>query len=76
MRWTVLPRPGAKIAHSVSDSCRENGWEIGELFVERGRLDDVFRSLTKGDVDTPATLQPKPPRSATSGAPDRSEVQA
>jgi ABC-2 type transport system ATP-binding protein len=56
--WTVLPRDGARIAHDVSDACRGKGWEIGELFVERGRLDDVFRSLTKGDIDVPATLQP------------------
>jgi ABC-2 type transport system ATP-binding protein len=76
VRWVVMPRPGAKPVAKVSDLCRQKGWEIGELHVERGRLDDVFRSLTKGDVDVPATLQPTRPASVAAESLEKEEVQA
>ena len=70
--WRVVPANGASIGHAVSETCRKNGWEIAELTVERGRLDDVFRSVTRGDVDVPAELQPTPPTSPTA-SPNRTE---
>ena len=31
---------------AVADAARSGGWEILEMYVERGRLDDVFREIT------------------------------
>ncbi len=47
---TVLAAPGAVIFPQVNDLARSRGWALKELDVERGRLDEVFRSLTRGDV--------------------------
>ncbi|MBF7729683.1 ABC transporter ATP-binding protein [Pseudomonas sp. N040] len=47
---TVLARPGAVIFPQVNELVRVRGWAIKELDVERGRLDEVFRSLTRGEV--------------------------
>ncbi|WP_439861258.1 ABC transporter ATP-binding protein [Pseudomonas sp. MBLB4136] len=47
---SVLARPGAVIFPQVSGLIAERGWKIKELNVERGRLDEVFRSLTRGEV--------------------------
>jgi ABC-2 type transport system ATP-binding protein len=42
----VFPRDGRSIVASVADLARARGWEVTELRVERGRLDDVFRDIT------------------------------
>lgn len=47
---TLLARPGAVIFPQVNELVRARGWTIKELDVERGRLDEVFRSLTRGEV--------------------------
>ena len=39
-------KSGAPIAVAVAGALRERGLAIDELFVERGRLDDVFRQIT------------------------------
>ena len=39
---------GAVIFPQVSGLVAERGWRIRELDVERGRLDEVFRNLTRG----------------------------
>ncbi len=44
-RW-VLPVAGADLVAPVAERLRARGVAFGELRVERGRLDDVFRSLT------------------------------
>jgi ABC-2 type transport system ATP-binding protein len=44
--WRVVPRQGQSIAGQVAGLARERGWELEELHVERGRLDDVFREIT------------------------------
>ena len=46
VRLRVRPRAGRSIATEVSRVARERGWEVGELTVDRGRLDDVFRAIT------------------------------
>lgn len=46
---SVLARPGEVIFPQVSALIAERGWKIRELNVERGRLDEVFRSLTRGE---------------------------
>ncbi|MGU0689582.1 ABC transporter ATP-binding protein [Pseudomonas aeruginosa] len=45
---TVLAQPGAVIFPQVSGLVAERGWRVRELDVERGRLDEVFRNLTRG----------------------------
>jgi ABC-2 type transport system ATP-binding protein len=47
---TLLAKPGAVIFPQVNELARSRGWAIKELDVERGRLDEVFRSLTRGEV--------------------------
>lgn len=43
---TVLAEPGAVIFPAVGEHARQQQWQVRELSVERGRLDEVFRSLT------------------------------
>lgn len=46
-RYTLFSESGASLFEPVSQKVAENGWKIKELFVEKGRLDDVFRALTQ-----------------------------
>ncbi len=43
----VLPKDGADIIDQVRQKIGEGGISLEELFLERGRLEDVFRDLTK-----------------------------
>lgn len=43
---TVYPTDGDPILAAVSDIARERSWKVEELHVQRGRLDDVFRTIT------------------------------
>ena len=43
---TVLAEPGAVIFPQIGEYARQQQWQVRELSVERGRLDDVFRRLT------------------------------
>ena len=47
---SVLAKPGEVILAQVNALIAERGWKVSELNVERGRLDEVFRSLTRGEV--------------------------
>lgn len=47
---TLLAAPGQVIFPQVNELIRQRGWQVKELDVERGRLDEVFRSLTRGEV--------------------------
>ncbi|HZX52780.1 ABC transporter ATP-binding protein [Pseudomonas sp. XK-1] len=47
---SVLAKPGEVIFPQVNGLIAERGWKVRELNVERGRLDEVFRSLTRGEV--------------------------
>lgn len=47
---TVLARPGAVIFPQVNALIHQRGWRVDELDVERGRLDEVFRTLTQGEA--------------------------
>lgn len=44
-RLTLIPQPGEKLIAPLQQLIQQNNWQLDELFVERGRLDDVFRSL-------------------------------
>ncbi|WP_205342439.1 ABC transporter ATP-binding protein [Denitrificimonas caeni] len=47
---TVLAEAGQVIFPVVNQLIHAQGWQVRELEVERGRLDEVFRSLTRGDA--------------------------
>ena len=42
----AIPRDGALIAAEVAALLREKSVPVEEIFVERGKLDDVFRQIT------------------------------
>jgi ABC-2 type transport system ATP-binding protein len=47
---TVFPAKGRRLFEVVSDAVRQNGWQVSELRLEAGRLDEVFRQITRGEV--------------------------
>jgi ABC-2 type transport system ATP-binding protein len=47
-RLRVFPHKAQTLVAAVSQAARSRGWDIEELHVERGRLDEVFRSVTTG----------------------------
>ncbi len=49
VRFQVLPEGGAMVIEAVGRMVRERGWELEELHVERGQLDEVFRRVTIGE---------------------------
>ncbi len=46
---TVLAKPGEVILPQINALITQQGWAVKELDVERGRLDEVFRTLTRGE---------------------------
>lgn len=44
--YRLFPEKGRVILAEVNQCAREKGWDISEIRVERGRLDEVFRDLT------------------------------
>lgn len=47
---TVFPKQGERLFEVISDAVRENNWKVSELRLEAGRLDEVFRQITRGEV--------------------------
>ncbi len=47
LRLTAVPKPGADTLAAVSAIIVKHGWDVPELHLESGRLDEVFRSLTQ-----------------------------
>lgn len=45
----AMPRDGRDILADVSALVRHSGWEVDQLRLERGNLDEVFRTVTTGD---------------------------
>lgn len=48
VRLTVIPQPGANLFASVRKAAEDARWPVEEMFVEGGRLDEVFRNITGG----------------------------
>jgi ABC-2 type transport system ATP-binding protein len=48
---TVFPTPGQRLFEAVTDAVRQHGWNVSELRLEAGRLDEVFRQITRQEVD-------------------------
>jgi ABC-2 type transport system ATP-binding protein len=47
---TVFPAPGHRLFEVIADAVRANGWNVSELRLEAGRLDEVFRQVTREEV--------------------------
>ena len=45
---TVFPAEGKELFQVVSEAVRQHGWSVRELRLEAGRLDEVFRHVTRG----------------------------
>ena len=45
---TAIPRAGKNVLTPVSAMIVKNDWDVPELHLESGRLDEVFRTLTRG----------------------------
>jgi ABC-2 type transport system ATP-binding protein len=43
----VFPREGSSLFAPVNQLIQAQGWQVDELHVERGRLDEVFRTITQ-----------------------------
>ena len=43
----VFPKPGETLFRPINQLIQDNHWQVKELHVERGRLDEVFRSITR-----------------------------
>ncbi|MCC7410484.1 MAG: ATP-binding cassette domain-containing protein [Gammaproteobacteria bacterium] len=46
IRVLVTPSDGARIIDVVSDAARTGRWDVAEMTVESGHLDEVFRTIT------------------------------
>lgn len=46
--FIVFPEPGKSLLHDVQHLANRENWPLQALFVEKGRLDDVFRTVTTG----------------------------
>ncbi len=44
--YRVIPENGQPILSAVSQCVQKQNWDVAELSVDRGQLDEVFRSLT------------------------------
>ena len=47
---TVFPAPGRRLFEVIADAVRANGWNVSELRLEAGRLDEMFRQITREEV--------------------------
>jgi ABC-2 type transport system ATP-binding protein len=46
IRLRALPKGAASPAQAVNDLIRRENLSVDEIYVERGKLDDVFREIT------------------------------
>ncbi|WP_250657548.1 ABC transporter ATP-binding protein [Alkalimarinus coralli] len=47
---TIFPETGKSVLKQVNELIHSQDWEVEEFHVEKGRLDDVFRQVTVGEV--------------------------
>jgi len=46
-RLTALPKSGELVLALISETARRERWDVNELHLESGRLDEVFRAITR-----------------------------
>jgi ABC-2 type transport system ATP-binding protein len=59
-RLTAVPRPGRNALPGVSALIVKHDWDVPELHLESGRLDEVFRTLTRPSAADRAALTAAP----------------
>lgn len=47
-RLTAFPADGQMLLKAISELANAKGWDLSELYLESGRLDEVFRTITGG----------------------------
>ncbi len=52
VRCTLIPTDGKALLTEVSQHVQASNWAVDEFGLESGRLEDVFRSITIGKLDT------------------------
>ncbi|HEX3603533.1 MAG TPA: ABC transporter ATP-binding protein [Steroidobacteraceae bacterium] len=58
LRLTAIPKPGTNVLPAVSAIIVRNKWDVPELHLESGRLDEVFRTLTDPEgINSPAAAE-------------------
>ena len=55
-RYRIFPKPNQTVAADISELTRQKNWRVDELHIEQGRLDEVFRDLTKGQKEREVTI--------------------
>lgn len=50
VNYVLFPQGGRSIVERVSEHARGANWNVDQIFVEHGRLDEVFRDLTGADA--------------------------
>jgi hypothetical protein len=53
MRLTAFPKPGLAALPAVGAMVVKADWDVPELHLESGRLDEVFRALTQVQARAP-----------------------
>jgi len=56
-RTTVFPKSGERVFEAVEQLLREQGLQVSEIQLERGRLDEVFRQITADGADPTVALE-------------------
>lgn len=46
-KFTLFPKENTNLFQSINELIHKNKWEVEELYLEKGRLDEVFRSITQ-----------------------------
>lgn len=50
--FTVFPSANQNLFPQINQLIQEKGWQVENIFIERGRLDEVFRSITNPDSNS------------------------
>jgi ABC-2 type transport system ATP-binding protein len=58
-RLTAVPKPGRQIFASISEALQAQGIVVSELQLESGRMDEVFRTITHGDLGEDLPTEPQ-----------------
>jgi len=67
LRLTAVPREGKNALPAVSRLITQHDWDVPELHLESGRLDEVFRRLTRPSAALHDALAPTPGSAAAEG---------
>ena len=67
LKLTAIPREGKNALPAVSALITQRDWDVPELHLESGRLDEVFRRLTRPSAPAHDALAPTPGSAAADG---------